>query len=78
MPRVFRFVDILGCELHTINDPEDKLPIPQTRQIISIGLSSMLVQSVSVERSVSSGRPSVYIISVRELPIATGDQLFKN
>jgi hypothetical protein len=77
MPRVFRFVDVLGCELHTINDPEDKLPVPQTRQIISIGLSTMLVQSVSVERTGSSGRPSVYIVSVREVPIAT-HQLFKN
>lgn len=77
MPRVFRFVDILNCELHTINDPEDRLPIPQTRQIISIGLSSMLVQSVSVERTGSSG-PSVYIVNVREVPIATDNQLFKN
>jgi len=68
MPRVFRFVDLLGCELHTINDPEDKLPVPQTRQIISIGLSTMLVQCVSVERAGSSGRPSVYIVSVREVP----------
>jgi hypothetical protein len=77
MPRVFRFMDILNCELHTINDPEDRLPIPQTRQIISIGLSTMLVQSVSVERTGSSG-PSVYIVSVREVPIATDNQLFRN
>jgi hypothetical protein len=35
--RIFRFVDILGCELHTINDPQDKLPIPEIRQVISIG-----------------------------------------
>ena len=27
MARVFKFIDILGCELHTINDPEDELPI---------------------------------------------------
>jgi hypothetical protein len=78
MPRVFRFLDILNYELHTINDPEDRLPIPQTRQIISIGLSSMLVQCVSVERTDSTGRPSVYAVRVREAPIATDDQLFKN
>ena len=76
MARVFRFVDILGCELHTINDPDDKLPVPQTRQVISIELSRMLVQSVSAERTDSSA-PSIYIVCVREVPAAT-DQLFKN
>src|SRR5215469_837499 len=33
VPRIFRFVDILGCELHTIRDPQDELPIPQTWQV---------------------------------------------
>jgi hypothetical protein len=35
--RIFKFLDILGSELHTINDPEEKLPIPAIRQVISIG-----------------------------------------
>ena len=76
MARIFRFVDILGCELHIINDPEDKLPLPQTEQVISIELSTMLVQSVSAERTVSSAL-SIYIVCVQEVPAAT-DQLFKN
>lgn len=76
MARVFRFVDTLGCELHTIDDPEDKLPIPQTGQVISIELSAMLVQSVLPERTGSSA-PSAYIVRVREVAAAT-DQLFRN
>ena len=28
MARVFKFFDILGCELHRIDDPEDQLPVP--------------------------------------------------
>ena len=71
MPRVFKFLDIMGSELHTIDDPEEKLPVPQTGQVISIELSTMLVQSVLLERT------GVYSIQVRELS-AGKDQLFKN
>jgi len=76
MPRVFKFVDILGCELHTINDPEDLLPIPEIRQVITIGLSRMRVQSMVLKRTDSSG-PSVYNVRVRLVPAATV-HLFKN
>ena len=76
MARVFRFVDVVGCELHTINDPEDKLPVPHAGHVISIELSTMLVQSVSPERTGSSA-PTAYIVRVREVPAVT-DQLFKN
>jgi len=76
VPRVFRFVDILGCELHTINDPEDLLPIPVIRQVITIGLSRMRVQSMVLKRTDSSG-PSVYNVRVRLVPAATV-HLFKN
>ena len=76
MPRVFRFVDILGCELHTINDPEDLLPIPEIRQVITIGLSRMRVQSMVLKRTDSSG-PSVYNVRVRLVPAATV-HLFKD
>jgi hypothetical protein len=76
VPRVFRFVDILGCELHTINDPEDLLPIPEIRQVITIGLSRMRVQSMVLKRTDSSG-PSVYNVRVRLAPAATV-HLFKN
>jgi len=62
--RVFKFIDILGCELHTINDPEDKLPIPAIRQVISIGPSRMRVESVTL----SSINPTVYTVRVRSVP----------
>ena len=65
--RVFRFVDIVGGEIHTINDPEDKLPIPRARQVITIGSSRMVVQSVSFERSDPSAA-HVYSVIVREIP----------
>ena len=76
MPRVFRFVDILGCEIHTIKDPEDKLPIPEIRQVISIGSSRMRVASVVRQRT-DSPASSVYDVRVRLVP-ATNDYLFKN
>jgi hypothetical protein len=64
MARILRFVDILGCELHTINDPEDKLPVPEIRQVISIGHSRMRVESVTLERNASNA-PSIYHVRVR-------------
>ena len=67
MARTFRFVDILGCELHTINDPQDKLPIPEIRQVISIGRSSMRVESVRLGPS-ASNTPCTYLIRVRLIP----------
>jgi len=45
--RVFRFIDVSGCEIHTIEDPEDKLPVPTSKQVISIGSSRMQVESVT-------------------------------
>lgn len=74
MSRVFRFVDILGREIHTINDPEDKLPIPEIRQVVSIGSSKMRVEFVTPKRTDSGGR--VYDVRVR-LVRAGSDQLFK-
>jgi len=73
--RIFRFVDILGCELHTINDPQDKLPIPEIRQVISIGRSSMRVESVTLNPTASS-TPSVYKVRVRTVP-AANDLFYK-
>jgi hypothetical protein len=75
VPRVFRFVDILERELHTIDDPEDRLPIPQTTQVISIGLSRMRVESVTLRPTVSSA-PSVYDVRVRV--VLANHQLFNN
>lgn len=70
MARVFRFVDISGCELHTLDDPEDKLPLPRIGQVISIGNSRMRVvrvASVTLNQAASSAR-SVYIVRVRAVP----------
>ena len=64
MARVFKFLDILGCELHTIKDPEGKLPIPTVRQVISVGDSKMRVVSVAV----ISNNPTVYNVRVRAVP----------
>ena len=69
MARVFRFIDILGCELHTINDPYDKLPIPKIRQVISIGRSTMLVESVTLKRA-AANTPNVCSVRVRSVPAA--------
>ena len=35
MARLFRFIDATGILVHTINDPDDRLPIPQDEQAIS-------------------------------------------
>ena len=68
MARVFAFVDSKGVELHSISDPEDKLPIPEATQIVSIGASRMLVESVTPHHTVDS--PSVYRVRVWTLAAA--------
>ena len=66
MVRVFRYVDISGCELHTIYDPEDQLPIPVDKQEVSIGSSRMRVESVTnVGSSANPRAPSVCYVRVR-------------
>ena len=70
MARVFMFVDISGCELHTIEDPDDKLPIPMSTQEISIGSSKMIVESVAAH-----GNPAICTVySVRVQTAAAADQ----
>jgi hypothetical protein len=59
--RVFKFVDLTGCVLHTIDDPEDQLPIPAYGQEVSIGPATMWVVSVVL----SSIRPQTYRVRVR-------------
>jgi hypothetical protein len=62
MARVFTFVDTKGVEIHSINDPEDKLPIPAATQVVSIGRSKMWVESVTLQHTVHS--PSIYRVRV--------------
>ena len=66
MARVFKFVDVLGCELHTISDLEDKLPVPTNAQEVSIGPSTMRVESVRTVGSSANPRiPTVYYVRLR-------------
>ena len=65
MARVFKFVDALGCELHTITDPEEKLPIPANAQEVSIGPMTMRVESVRTVGSSTNPRIAVYYVRVR-------------
>jgi hypothetical protein len=76
MARVFKFIDALGYELHTISDPQDDLPIPKTMQMISIGQSTMTVESV-ISIGTDSIGTTVYEVRVREIPFIR-DQSFKN
>lgn len=61
VPRFFKFLDIAGSVLHTIDDPDDQLPIPVYRQEITIGSDRMWVESVMV-RSTS---PQTYYVCVQ-------------
>jgi hypothetical protein len=65
--RVFTFVDTSGVEIHSITDPDDKLPIPEATQIVSIGASKMWVESVTPQHT---GSPSVYRVRVWTVPAA--------
>ena len=70
MARLYKFIDILGCELYTINDPENKLPIPLINQVISIGSTKMRVESVTPNLA----KPTVYSIRVRAVSAMTARQ----
>jgi hypothetical protein len=61
--RVFKFIDVSGCEIHTVEDPDDKLPIPTSKQVISIGSSRMQVESVTTLGN--SEAFNVYFVQVR-------------
>ena len=63
MARVFKFIDVLGCEVHTIDDPDDKLPVPTSKQAISIGSSRMQVESVTTLGDAQSY--NIYLVRVR-------------
>jgi len=62
MARIFTFVDTEGVEVHSISDPEDKLPIPEATQVVSIGRRKMWVESVTPHHTVHS--TSVYRVRV--------------
>jgi hypothetical protein len=62
MARIFTFVDTNGVEVCSINDPDDKLPIPVATQVVSIGRNKMWVESVTPQDTVDS--PNVYRVRV--------------
>lgn len=66
MVRVFTFVDTNGIEIHSITDPDNKLPIPEATQIVSIGASKMWVEAVTPQHTIDS--PSVYRVRVWTVP----------
>ena len=66
MARVFRFFDSNGRELHTINDPEDMLPVPVKQQEVSIGFDTWRVDSVTPVCGLPHPKAvSVYYVHVR-------------
>jgi len=65
VPRVFKFLDMAGSVLHTIDDPEDQLPIPVYRQEITIGSDRMRVESVMVR---STGPQTCYVCVQTKAP----------
>ena len=65
VPRVFKFLDMAGSVLHTIDDPEDQLPIPVYRQEITIGSDRMRVESVTVR---STGPQTCYVCVQTKAP----------
>jgi len=64
MARILKFLDSSGQELHHINDPEDRLPIPVIGQVVSIGSSKMWVETVTTQRD--AGVP-VHFVLVRSI-----------
>ena len=67
MARVFRFLNSLGSELYTINDPNDQLPIPEVMQVISIGSSRMRVESVTFKRIDGPNPQWIYHVRIRTI-----------
>ena len=70
MARILKFLDSSGQELHHINDPEERLPIPVSGQVVVIGSSKMWIESVTTLRD--AGAP-IHFVLVR--PILAGDSL---
>jgi hypothetical protein len=46
MARVYKFINVSGREIHTVEDPDNKLPIPANGQVIFLGNDRMEVESV--------------------------------
>ena len=68
MARILKFLDSSGQELHHINDPEERLPIPVSGQIVVIGSSKMWIESVTTLRDARAA--PIHFVLVRPIPAA--------
>jgi len=65
MARILKFLDASGQELHHISDPDERLPIPVSGQVVVIGPSKMWIESVTTLRD--AGAPPLYFVHVRAI-----------
>ena len=69
MAQILKFLDLSGKELHHINDPEEKLPIPVSSQVVIIGSSKMWIESVTTLREAEI---RIHFVQVRPIPANDG------
>jgi len=67
--QILKFLDLSGKELHHINDPEERLPIPVSGQVVAIGSSKMWIESVTTLQD--EGTP-IHFVQVRTIPANDG------
>jgi hypothetical protein len=67
--RILKFLESSGRELHHISDPEERLPIPVTGQVVSIGPSRMWIESVT---TLSDAEVPIHFVFVRSIPAQDG------
>ena len=63
MARILKFLDASGRELQQINDPEERLPIPVSGQVVTIGSSRLWIDSVTTLRDAEP----IHLVFVRPL-----------
>jgi len=63
MARILKFLDASGCELQHINDPEERLPIPVSGQVVTIGSTRLWIDSVTALRHAGP----TYLVFVRPI-----------
>ena len=69
MAQILKFLDLSGKELHHINDPEERLPIPVCGQVVAIGSSKMWIESVTTLREEGT---RIHFVQVRPIPANDG------
>lgn len=69
MAQILKFLDLSGKELHHINDPEERLPIPVSGQVVAIGSSKMWIDSVTTLRDAET---PIHFVLVRSIAANDG------